>query len=176
MLRPFNPLSPPSAAPRTQRAWARWCLWWLCVAQICLPLLGKLHDLAHVPMATPVAQLVADVQKADAALNSDDPLSQRWQDLFGKHSAAECQWFGHLALGMGLFTVLCIWGAKELDSQLGWPLWAISIGIFVLAWIAQFIGHGVEGKKPSFLKDLQFLLIGPAWLLSKAYRNLRIPY
>ncbi len=102
MLRPFNPLSPPSAAPRTQRAWARWCLWWLCVAQICLPLLGKLHDLAHVPMATPVAQLVADVQKADAALNSDDPLSQRWQDLFGKHSAAECQWFGHLALGMGL--------------------------------------------------------------------------
>ena len=81
-----------------------------------------------------------------------------------------------LALGMGLFTVLCIWAAKTLDSQVAWPLWAISIGIFVLAWIAQFIGHGVEGKKPSFLKDLQFLLIGPAWLLSKAYRKVRIPY
>lgn len=81
-----------------------------------------------------------------------------------------------LALGMGLFTVLCIWAAKVLDAQMAWPLWAISIGIFVLAWIAQFIGHGVEGRKPSFLKDLQFLLIGPAWLLSKAYRNLRIPY
>ena len=41
-----------------------------------------------------------------------------------------------------------------------------SIAIFVVAWIGQFIGHKIEGKKPSFLKDLQFLLIGPAWLLS----------
>lgn len=42
----------------------------------------------------------------------------------------------------------------------------ISIGLFVIAWIGQFIGHGIEGKKPSFLKDVQFLLIGPAWLMN----------
>ncbi|MGB3869430.1 MAG: Mpo1-like protein [Flavobacteriales bacterium] len=81
-----------------------------------------------------------------------------------------------LAIGMGLFTVLCVLVAKVLDNEVAWPLWAISIGIFVLAWIAQFIGHGVEGRKPSFLKDLQFLLIGPAWLLAKVYRKMRIPY
>ncbi|NUN05470.1 MAG: DUF962 domain-containing protein [Bdellovibrio sp.] len=37
--------------------------------------------------------------------------------------------------------------------------------IFVLAWIGQFVGHQIEGKKPSFFKDLQFLLIGPLWVL-----------
>lgn len=37
------------------------------------------------------------------------------------------------------------------------------IALFVLAWIGQFYGHKIEGKKPSFFKDLQFLLIGPLW-------------
>ena len=44
-------------------------------------------------------------------------------------------------------------------------LWQLSLGIFVLAWIGQFYGHKVEGKKPSFFKDLQFLLIGPLWTI-----------
>lgn len=39
------------------------------------------------------------------------------------------------------------------------------IALFVLAWIGQFYGHKVEGKKPSFFKDLQFLLIGPLWCM-----------
>ena len=42
-----------------------------------------------------------------------------------------------------------------------------SLAIFVIAWIGQFYGHKVEGKKPSFIKDLQFLLIGPLWVLKK---------
>ena len=48
--------------------------------------------------------------------------------------------------------------------------------LFVLAWIGQFIGHKVEGKKPSFFKDLQFLLIGPAWLMSFVYRAAGLRY
>lgn len=43
----------------------------------------------------------------------------------------------------------------------------ISLAIFVIAWIGQFYGHKIEGKKPSFIKDLQFLLIGPLWVLKK---------
>lgn len=39
------------------------------------------------------------------------------------------------------------------------------IAVFVLAWIGQFYGHKIEGKKPSFFKDLQFLLIGPVWCM-----------
>src|SRR5207245_4619633 len=48
-------------------------------------------------------------------------------------------------------------------TNLPWPLWITSLGIFAVAWIGQFIGHAIEGKRPSFFKDLQFLLIGPLW-------------
>lgn len=44
------------------------------------------------------------------------------------------------------------------------PLVATSIEIFVLAWIGQFVGHTVEGSRPKFLQDLNFLLIGPLWV------------
>ena len=53
-------------------------------------------------------------------------------------------------------------------------IWRLSLSIFVMAWIGQFIGHKIEGKKPSFFEDLQFLLIGPAWLLSFIYKKIGI--
>jgi len=45
----------------------------------------------------------------------------------------------------------------------------VAIVIFVAAWIGQFYGHKIEGKKPSFLQDLLFLLIGPLWVMKKAF-------
>jgi uncharacterized membrane protein YGL010W len=48
----------------------------------------------------------------------------------------------------------------------------LAIGVFVVAWIGQFIGHKFEGRKPSFLTDLSYLLIGPAWLMAKLLRGL----
>ena len=41
----------------------------------------------------------------------------------------------------------------------------LSLALFILAWIGQFIGHKIEGKKPSFFRDLLFLFIGPIWTL-----------
>lgn len=58
------------------------------------------------------------------------------------------------------------WGMRNL-------LYA-GIAVFVLAWIAQFIGHKIEGKRPSFLTDLVYLLVGPAWTLDKLYRRVGI--
>ncbi len=52
----------------------------------------------------------------------------------------------------------------------------VSITVFVLAWIGQFIGHKIEGKKPSFFDDLRFLLIGPLFVLGFLYRRLRVAY
>lgn len=76
-----------------------------------------------------------------------------------------------LSISMGIkiliFAALCIAGNYFL-AQLG-PLWMISLIIFVVAWIGQFYGHRIEGKKPSFLKDIQFLLIGPAWVIKKIF-------
>jgi uncharacterized membrane protein YGL010W len=81
-----------------------------------------------------------------------------------------------LSLGMMLFSLLCLFLANTLARLDIAPLWIISLIIFVVAWIGQFYGHKVEGKKPSFLKDIQFLLIGPAWLMHFIYKRLGIPY
>lgn len=47
------------------------------------------------------------------------------------------------------------------------PILMSSLIIFVVSWVGQFIGHKIEGKKPSFFQDLQFLLIGPLWVFRK---------
>jgi len=52
----------------------------------------------------------------------------------------------------------------------------LSIAIFVVAWIGQFIGHKIEGKKPSFFDDLRFLLIGPLFVLGFLYRRFHVAY
>ena len=80
-----------------------------------------------------------------------------------------------LALGMLLFVTLVVLAVKGLDV-LPWSLGWVCLVLFVVAWIGQFIGHHYEGKRPSFFKDIQFLMIGPLWLLSFVYRKLRIPY
>jgi len=72
-----------------------------------------------------------------------------------------------LMLVMLAFSLLCIGVNLFIASLNTIPSFYISLIVFVLAWIGQFYGHKVEGKKPSFLKDLQFLLIGPAWILWK---------
>ena len=65
-----------------------------------------------------------------------------------------------------LFVILlCIIGNFWIGNNFN--LLYVSITIFVLAWIGQFYGHKVEGAKPSFLKDLEFLLIGPLWVIQK---------
>lgn len=45
-----------------------------------------------------------------------------------------------------------------------------SLVVFVISWVFQFVGHKIEGKKPSFLKDLLFLLIGPLWVAKSLFR------
>lgn len=81
-----------------------------------------------------------------------------------------------LAIGMMVFGVLCLFFANLIVRLDFAPLWLVSIIIFVGAWIGQFYGHKVEGKKPSFLKDIQFLMIGPAWLMHFLYKKAGIPY
>lgn len=82
-----------------------------------------------------------------------------------------------LSIGLLLFTSACLFISYTVEANFTLlPLWAVAVIAFVLAWIGQFWGHGVEGKKPSFLKDIQFLMIGPAWLMSFIYQKLGIKY
>jgi uncharacterized membrane protein YGL010W len=81
-----------------------------------------------------------------------------------------------LGIGMALFGALCLVTANLIASSNIAPLWLVCVVIFTLAWIGQFYGHKIEGKKPSFFKDIQFLLIGPAWLMHFLYKRMGIPY
>lgn len=78
-----------------------------------------------------------------------------------------------LSFGMFLFSILCLFFCNLIEIN-GYKLWLVSIIIFISAWIGQFIGHKIEGQKPSFLDDLQFLLIGPAWLMSFIYKKIGV--
>tara|TARA_Y100000588_G_C13896502_1_gene770935 strand:+ start:334 stop:807 length:474 start_codon:yes stop_codon:yes gene_type:complete len=82
-----------------------------------------------------------------------------------------------ITLGMVLFSGLCIQFINFLESNYNnSELFTIYVITFIIAWIGQFVGHKIEGKKPSFFEDIQFLLIGPAWLLSFIYKKLGIKY
>ena len=82
-----------------------------------------------------------------------------------------------LAFAALLVFVALAFLTQALYARLGASLllWT-AVGVFVAAWIAQFIGHQIEGKRPSFLTDLQYLLVGPIWLLGKALRRFGVAY
>ena len=77
-----------------------------------------------------------------------------------------------MAVGMFAMAALMIIPVPLLGEK---GLWIAAV-VFVLAWIGQFVGHALEGKKPKFLQYLQFLLIGPAWILRFVYRGIGIRY
>ena len=82
-------------------------------------------------------------------------------------------------LAMGLF--VCFFASALLNRYIAGTygmnvLLVLAIAIFVVAWIGQFIGHKVEGHRPSFMTDLVFLLVGPLWTLRKLYQRIGIGY
>jgi uncharacterized membrane protein YGL010W len=79
-----------------------------------------------------------------------------------------------LWIGMLLFEIACLLICHFIVLSGFIPLWLFSLILFAGAWAGQFYGHKVEGKKPSFLTDLQFLLIGPAWLMGFIYKKIGI--
>lgn len=102
----------------------------------------------------------------ESTLNLYNPLLENWAAVVGIFIL-----FFYIRLGFWYFlqmlviTLLCIVGNNWLGNNAN--LLYTSIAIFVIAWIGQFYGHKVEGMKPSFIKDLQFLLIGPLWVVKK---------
>jgi uncharacterized membrane protein YGL010W len=81
-----------------------------------------------------------------------------------------------LAIGLITFTVICYAIIAWYESLQIASLALTCSLLFIILWVFQFVGHHIEGKKPSFLKDIQFLMIGPAWLMGFIYRRLGIGY
>lgn len=68
---------------------------------------------------------------------------------------------------IGIFSAICLIVNYYIEQLM--PLWIFSLVVFAVSWIGQFYGHHIEGKKPSFIKDIQFLLIGPAWVIENLF-------
>jgi uncharacterized membrane protein YGL010W len=77
-----------------------------------------------------------------------------------------------LALGMALLLGAMLYAVTWLGER----TLTLSAVVFVVAWIGQFVGHAIEGSRPSFLEDVRSFLVGPAWLLGFVYRRLGIVY
>jgi uncharacterized membrane protein YGL010W len=78
---------------------------------------------------------------------------------------------GALLIALALMAVLTELIYRQLGPS---SLRLLAIGVFVVAWIGQFIGHAIEGRRPSFLTDLAYLLVGPAWLMDKLLRRVGV--
>ena len=133
-------------------------LHWICVPLIVLTLFGLLWSL-------PVPDLFSSIS----------PWLNWATVLVGAILLYYLALSPALAAGMLVAFTLILLVTKWL-ATLPWPLWLTSLTIFVVAWIGQFIGHAIEGKRPSFFKDVQYLLIGPLWLLAAAYRRIGLSY
>ncbi|MEM8547202.1 MAG: Mpo1-like protein [Pseudomonadota bacterium] len=133
-------------------------LHWICVPAIVVSLIGMLW-------ALPVPALFAD---ASPWLN--------WGTLF---LAAGLVYYLVLSLPLALGMVPVIAGIVAIVSfmdSLPGSLALLSLAVFVIAWIGQFIGHKIEGQKPSFFEDIQFLMIGPLWILAAVFRGAGLKY
>jgi len=76
---------------------------------------------------------------------------------------------GMLAVSLVILCPLPLFSSRE-------ALLVVAVAVFVGAWIGQFIGHRIERRRPTFMDDVRFLLVGPAWLLAFVYRRLGIAY
>ena len=95
-----------------------------------------------------------------------NPLLENWAIVTGALISIFYMRLGFWYFAQMLFVILLCIVLNFWLSNVTNLLYA-SLSIFIIAWIGQFYGHKVEGAKPSFLKDLQFLLIGPLWVIQK---------
>lgn len=94
--------------------------------------------------------------------------------LFALHPWAAYAFVGaslmyYARLSTVFFIAMLLWSALSflLCFALGKALLPVSVAVFVGAWVLQFVGHRIEGKKPSFFEDIQYLWVGPLFVLSR---------
>ena len=84
----------------------------------------------------------------------------------------------YLRLSLVFTAAMSVWSAIMLAvvHAMGEQRLYICLAVFVGAWVMQFIGHKIEGKKPSFFEDVQYLWIGPLFVLQPLMRKFRIAW
>lgn len=130
----------------------------------------KIHFLCVPAIFFSVVGLIMSIPNYDVLSFLGHPIIANWAFLLLVILVVGFYFRLSLKLGiqMLLFSALCLIGNFYMSQFTS--LLLVSLTIFITAWVGQFYGHKVEGKKPSFIKDLQFLLIGPAWVIYKLFR------
>jgi uncharacterized membrane protein YGL010W len=90
-----------------------------------------------------------------------------WDDWIGEYALSHKNAKNRLCHTIGIPLI-----AVSLPLLLGVLLvsprwWPLPVGLFVVGWVFQFVGHAFEGKPPEFLKDWRFLFVGLRWWLAK---------
>ena len=135
---------------------------WICVPLIMLSLLS-LISIIPFPFKNYELLTVGDLV-----------VKINWMTLFLAYSILfYLRLSFSIAIGMLLIAIVMIASISWIEF-FDQTIWRLSLFIFIVSWIGQFVGHKIEGQKPSFFEDIQFLLIGPAWLLSFIYKKLGI--
>lgn len=132
---------------------------WLCVPLIFLVILGLVW-------AIPVPEFLLNIHP-----------SLNWSILaFIFIAGFYIRLSPRLSIGLILFTLACYGLIAWYESLQVASLALTCTILFIILWVFQFVGHHIEGKKPSFFKDVQFLMIGPAWLMGFIYRRFGLKY
>jgi len=135
---------------------------WICVPAIFFSIIGLLSNLSFDLGSNVLPEYIKRQMHAGTLLI-----------IFGIAFFSRLSW--SITIGMAIICILILKGVTFMYDQ-NLNVFSLCLGIFAVAWIGQFIGHKIEGAKPSFFDDLKFLLIGPAWLLSFIYNKLGIKY
>ncbi|MCA9182758.1 MAG: DUF962 domain-containing protein [Planctomycetales bacterium] len=134
-------------------------LHWICVPAIAASLLALLWT-APVPWSA-------------SASSGPQTTLLNWAVI-----AVVCSLLFYMRLSLKMAAGMLVWSAGTLalvalfESLTNRSIWPLALVVFVVAWIGQFIGHKIEGKKPAFFEDLQYLLIGPLWVLDALGKRL----
>jgi uncharacterized membrane protein YGL010W len=86
-------------------------------------------------------------------------------------SIAAVAWYVSLDRPLGLLMAVVLAALLALAAPLAaagtasWLGWGL--GLFVLGWIVQFVGHAYEGRKPAFVDDLTGLAVGPLFVAAE---------
>ena len=92
--------------------------------------------------------------------------NRSWDDWIAQYSTSHqnpVNRFCHtIGIPLILLSLIVLAGSLVLHR-----LWLVALGLFVVGWIFQFVGHAFEGKRPEFFSDWRFLLVGTRWWAAK---------
>jgi len=72
------------------------------------------------------------------------------------------------AIVLAAYLAACLLGASALASLPAGAWLGVGVGLFLVGWVIQFVGHYYEGRKPAFVDDLIGLMIGPLFVTAEA--------